>query len=67
MWPDVILKERIETAIQEGLCSQALARERQRGWEKHAILHKLQQIIHRKRRQEYGNASRAVLIPKQEN
>lgn len=67
MWQEVMIKERIETALQEGLISQALARERRLEREKHSLLCKLQRLIQRLREEKSRNDQRPVVLVKHQN
>ena len=67
MWQELIVKERTETALEEGLTAQAVSRERRRKHEEHSLLYKLQQMIRLPRHKESGSAPSAVVFAKQQN
>ena len=64
MWQELMVKERIKTALKEGITSQTLSREKRCDCKQHSLLYKVLQMICQTRHEESGEDRIAVILSK---
>ena len=66
MWQELIVKERTETALEEGLTAQAVSRERRCEYKQHSLLDKAERMISQPSHKESSEDQIAIVLVKQQ-